>query len=65
MDDIWLKSQAYSLTFWPKYHVFGHFISCVRKWRKAKKVENERFLAKNGKPIALLFGQNMVFLGTF
>ena len=30
-----------------------------------KKGENGRFLAKNGKPIALLFGQNMVFLGTF
>ena len=65
MDDFWLKSQAYSLNFSPTYGVFGHFLSCARKWRKAKKGENGRFLAKNGKPIALLFGQNMVFLGTF
>ena len=46
MDDFWLKSQAYSLNFSPTYGVFGHFLSCARKWRKAKKVENGRFLAK-------------------
>ena len=34
--DFWLKWQAYSLTFWPKYGVFGHFLSCARKWRKVK-----------------------------
>ena len=28
-----------------------------------RRVENGQFLAKNGKPIALLFGQNMVFFG--
>ena len=29
-----------------------------------KKVEYGRFFCKNGKPIALLFGQNMVFFGS-
>ena len=29
------------------------------------KIDNFQFFGKNGKPIALLFGQNMVILGTF
>ena len=31
MDDFWQKWQAYSLTFWPKYRVFGHFSIVARK----------------------------------
>ena len=44
--DFWQKWQAYSLTFSPKYAVFGHFLSLDVSWRKLKKVENGRFLAK-------------------
>ena len=36
MDDFWQKWQAYSLTFSLKYGVFGHFLSCARKWSKLK-----------------------------
>ena len=31
MDDFWQKWQAYSLTFWPKYGVFGRLLVCARK----------------------------------
>ena len=31
MDDFWQKWQAYSLTFWPKYGVFGHILIYARK----------------------------------
>ena len=62
MDNFWQKWQAYSLTFWPKYGVFGPLFNLRQKM---KRVENGQFLAKMARPIALLFGQNMVFLGTF
>ena len=43
MDDFWEKWQAYSLTFWLNYGVFGHFLICARRM---KEVENGRFLGK-------------------
>ena len=36
MDDFGGNLQAYSLTFWSKYGVFGHFLICAREWRKLK-----------------------------
>ena len=55
---IWL---ANSLTYWPKYGVFGpleFMLENEESWKWT-------IFGKNGKPIALLFGANMVFLGTF
>ena len=36
MDDFGGNLQAYSLTFWSKYGVFGHFLICARECRKLK-----------------------------
>ena len=65
MDDFWQKWQAYSLTFSPKYAVFGHFLIVVEKLKKVEESGKWTIFGKNGKPIALLFRQNMLFLGTF
>ena len=43
MDDFWRKWQAYSLTFWPKYGVFGRLLIWTSKRRKMKM---EDFLQK-------------------
>ena len=62
MDSFWQKWQAYSLSFSPKYGVFWALFNLCHKM---KRVENGQFFGKNGKPIALLFRQNIVFFGTF
>ena len=36
MDDFGGTLQAYSLTFWPKYGVFGNVLICARECRKLK-----------------------------
>ena len=60
MDDFWEKWQAYSLTFWLNYGVFGHFLICARERRKLRMDDFwEKWQAYS------LFGQNMVFLGSF
>ena len=51
------KWQAYSLTFWPKLGILRHFWICGGSLRKLKIGD----FWKNGKPIALLFGQNWAF----
>ena len=61
MDDFLQKWQAYSLTFWPKYGVLGTFQFVLENEESWKLT----IFGKNGKPIALIFGQNMVLLGTF
>ena len=57
MDDFWQKWQAYSLTFGPKLAVLRHFLICGKIWRRLKLM----IFGKNGKPIALLLGQNWLF----
>ena len=62
MGDFLQKWQAYSLTLWPKLTaVLRHFFSCDASSIKLKIV----YLWQNGKPIALLSGQNWLFGGPF
>ena len=57
----WAKYQGYSLTFWPKFAHFRHFLlqnQNVWNWFLVK-------IGQNTKAIALLFGQNSPIFGTF